>query len=433
MEINDYNDFIVNSDLKLENILRDEEVMPLLRDILCAGSSLAMITATEGKVLWTAGPDSADSHVVKKSLTIEGKTAGYLTIKGEKPLEDIARITGNALNLLVQTNLKSRLTSEVDLLVLNQSNAELLEINKQLATSEKKYRDLSEHLEEKVKERTNELRQVHTRLLQQEKMASIGQLAAGIAHEINNPMGFVMSNLNTLKTYMARSREILEMCRLAAESGKVVPEFADTFSEQWKRFKMDAVISDADDLIHESLDGAERVKHIVSNLRVISHIDEDETGMIDINEELGIILNLLNQEVPSGANIVKEFSPLPKLTCNPGLMSQGFFNIILNALQSRKDGLEVVVTTLCSDNQIIIRIADNGPGIPDAIIGRVFDPFFTTKEVGKGTGLGLSIVYDIITSHGGTIEVQGRNGATFEIKLPIKDQMQAMQIYSDLH
>jgi len=413
-------DFIVGSERKIEEILRDDEVKPLLTDTISAGASLAMVTDNEGVVLWSSGKDSASSYVVKNPLTLEGENIGHLIIKGDKQVEEISRITYNALSLFLQTNLKRMLTTEVHLLVLEQSNQELLETNKQLSASENKYRELSEHLEEKVKERTAELNQAHARLLQQEKMASIGQLAAGIAHEINNPMGFVMSNLNTLKTYMARSKELLQQCLSAADRGMVLPEFGKSFREKWKQLKMDMILSDADDLIHESLDGAERVKRIVSNLRGISHIDEDVVGKVDINEELDMILNLLSHEIPSGAKFIKKFNPLPPFICNPGLISQCFLNIILNALQSRSEGLEVVIETTCEDNQIIILIKDNGPGIPDEVINRIFEPFFTTKEVGQGTGLGLTMAYDIIVSHGGTIDVEGKNGATFKVKLPIR-------------
>jgi two-component system, NtrC family, sensor kinase len=413
-------DFVVGSGRKLEEIIRDDEVMPLLQDTLLAGASMAMVTDPQGKVLWASGPDSKGGHMERYPLSLEGEIAGYLAIEGEGQVDHISRMTYNALNLLVQTNLKSMLTSEVHLLVLNQSNEELLESNKQLSASEKKYRELSEHLEEKVKERTLELNQAHARLLQQEKMASIGQLAAGIAHEINNPMGFVMSNLHTLNTYMNRSKELLQQCLAAADKGMVLPEFATFFREKWKQLNMDTILSDAGDLIQESIEGSERVKHIVSNLRGISHIDENVVGKVDINEELDMIINLLSHEIPSGAKIIKEYNPIPRFICNPGFISQCFLNIIMNSLQSRSEGLEVFIQTACKDNQIIVVIKDNGPGIADGVISRIFEPFFTTKDVGQGTGLGLTMAYDIIVSHGGTIDVEGKTGATFKVKLPIR-------------
>jgi len=419
-DIIDNLEFVVGSEKKLEEIIGDDEVRPLLQDTLLAGASMAMVTDPEGNVLWTSGPDSEGGHIERYPLSLEGEIVGHLVIKGDGRVDHISKITYNSLNLLMQTNLKRMLTSEVHLLVLNKSSEELFEINKQLSASEKKYRELSEHLEEKVRERTEELKKIHTRLLQQEKMASIGQLAAGIAHEINNPMGFVMSNLNTLKTYMARSKDLLQLCLSAADRGKVLPEFGKSFREKWKQLKMDMILSDVDDLIHDSIEGAERVKRIVSNLRGISHIDEDVVGKVDINEELDMILTLLNHEIPPGTKIIKKFNPVPLFICNPGLISQCFLNIILNALQSRSEGLEVLIETTCDGNRIIILIKDNGPGIPDAVINRIFEPFFTTKAVGQGIGLGLTMAYDIIVSHGGTIDVEGKNGATFKVKLPIR-------------
>jgi two-component system, NtrC family, sensor kinase len=413
-------DFVVGSERKLGEIIRDDEVMPLLQDTILAGASTAMVTDPEGKALWVSGPASVDGPMERYPLSLEGEIVGYLVIKGTGRVDHISRITYNALNLLIQTNLKSMLTSEVHLLVLNQSNEELLEINKQLSASEKKYRELSEHLEEKVKDRTAELNQAHARLLQQEKMASIGQLAAGIAHEINNPMSFVMSNLHTLNTYMSRSRELLQRCLSAVDKGMVLPEFASSFREKWKQLKMDTILSDTGDLIQESINGSERVKHIVSNLRGISHIDEDAVGKVDINEEIDMIINLLSHEIPPGAKIIRKYTQIPRFICNPGLISQCLLNIIMNALQSRSEGLEVVIETTWEDNQIIILIRDNGPGIHDEVINRIFEPFFTTKEVGQGSGLGLTMAYDIVVSHGGRIEVEGKMGATFKVMLPIR-------------
>jgi two-component system, NtrC family, sensor kinase len=413
-------DLLVGSEKKLKDILQDDEVMSLLEDTIHAGASTALIKDDRGNTLWISGEEHDYSHNMNYPISFDDEIVGYVIINGDNQVEGLSRIACNALNLLVQTNLKRMLTSEVHLLVLNQSNEELLEVNKQLAASEKKYRELSEHLEEKVKERTSELRQVQLRLLQQEKLASIGQLAAGIAHEINNPMGFVTSNLNTLKTYMSRCREVLQLCRSAMLGNRIHQEFENIFSENWQRLKLDDVFSDVDALIHESLEGVARVKCVVSNLRGVSHIDEATSGMIDINEELDMILNLLNNEIPHGSTIVKRFGILPRLICDPGLIAQAFLNIILNALQARTEALEVDIKTMSQSDQVVIRVVDNGPGIPDEIINKVFDPFFTTREVGSGMGLGLTLAYDIIVSHGGTIEVQGRNGTTVEVRLPVR-------------
>ena len=411
---------VVGSEKRLKDFLRDDEVMPLLQEVLLAGATMAAITDQEGNSLWIAGEERNGSGVREYPISLEGEIVGRLIVKGETSAEPAARTVYTALMLLMRANLKRMLTSDVHMLVLEQSNAELLEINSRLAVSEKKYRELCEHLEEKVQERTMELERIQLRLFQQEKLASIGQLAAGIAHEINNPVGFVTSNLNTLRNYMSRSKGLLQLCRSAMQGDSVPPEFGGTFREQWKQLKLDQVLTDVDDLIRESLEGTGRVTSIVSNLRGVSHVDDSTSSLMDINEELDRTLDLLRHEIPGGTHIAKRFGRVPRLSCNPGPLSQALLNIILNALQSRTEGLEVVVTTLFQDGQLVIRVTDNGPGIPEAIINRVFEPFFTTKKVGSGMGLGLTMAHDIIVSHGGTIEVKGENGTTVEIRLPVR-------------
>ena len=413
-------EFVIGSERKLVEIIKDDDVMSLLKDAVMAGAYQAMVTDPKDNVLWSYGKGVENGTIEKYSLSLEGEDIGFLIISGDNFVNGVSRLLYDSLALLLRTNLIRMLTSEIHANVIDISSEELLEINRQLSASEKKFRGLSEKLEEKVKERTEELKLAHARLLQQEKMASIGQLAAGIAHEINNPMGFITSNLNTLKAYMQRCREVLNLAYSSISQDRLPEDASENFRERWKQLKLDLVLADVDNLIQESLDGVGRVKRIVSDLKGVSHVDDGETSIVDLNAEIDMILNLLSHEIPPDARIIKRYLALPKFTCRSALISQGFLNIIINALQSRKDGLELVISTYHSSDQIIVRISDNGPGIPDEIINRIFEPFFTTKDVGEGMGLGLTIAYDIITIHGGTIVVDGKNGASFEVKLPVR-------------
>jgi signal transduction histidine kinase len=165
-------------------------------------------------------------------------------------------------------------------------------------------------------------------------MASIGSLAAGIAHEINNPMGFVASNLRTLSKYFTKVGDMLDFYKKAASS---VPDMAKTTQEKWRQLKLDFVLEDSDSLINESLSGAERITVIVKNLRAVSHIDDSETGIMDINSEIDSIISLLVHETPPGTRFIKNYSTIPGYECRLSLLSQAILNILLNALQCRKD------------------------------------------------------------------------------------------------
>lgn len=421
MAVNDNKEhlaFIVGEERRFKDIIHETEVLPMLEGAVKAGASLALIRDDSGKILWSFG-DSTGVLIESHNIIIEGEPVAKLEIHGTNgtDIRGITKLLRHSINTLIKTNLKRMLTSEIHTTIINHSYDELLKINRELSASEQKYRELAESLEEKVKERTEELRQAHTIMLQQEKMASIGSLAAGIAHEINNPMGFISSNLRTLFAYFSKAKDMLSYYRSMVSS---VPDLMKNTQEKWRQLKLDFVLEDSDSLINESLSGAERITIIVKNLRAVSHIDDTETGILDINSEIDNIIILLTHETPPGTRFIKNYSIIPGFQCKQAFLSQAFLNILLNALQCRQEGLEVTITTALDGESIFITIADNGPGIPEDIRTRIFEPFFTTKDVGKGKGLGLTTAYDAITSHNGSIGVENKNGANFLIKLPIR-------------
>ena len=256
----------------------------------------------------------------------------------------------------------------------------------------------------------NALEAARGQLFQQEKMASIGQLAAGVAHEINNPMGFITSNLSTLEKYMSKINEYLGI----VESGK------DSASAR-SRLKIDYVLKDSGQLISESLDGAMRVKNIVNDLKNLARIDQAEPVLADLNSCLQSALNIACNEIKFVADIEKHFGDIPVILCHPQQLSQVFINLLANAGQAIEGHGSITIGTWCEDDWVFVSVADTGTGIPEEILKNIFDPFFTTKDVGKGTGLGLSISYDIIRKHGGEIKVVSTvgQGTTFTIRLPL--------------
>jgi signal transduction histidine kinase len=263
-----------------------------------------------------------------------------------------------------------------------------------------------------------ELKTAEAQLLQQEKMASIGQLAAGIAHEINNPMGFIQSNLGTLKNYGDTLKTYFDATdQLAAQCPETVRA---TLTQQRNDLDLEFLFEDLPTLISESVSGAKRVRDIVQTLKSFSHVDQAEVQQININDCLNSTVETAASTLKQKANVVKEFGELPLLECRPHEMSQLFLNLLLNAAQAIAQQGEIRVKTSLEGEMIVIAISDTGCGIPQEIIGRIFEPFFTTREVGKGTGLGLSMCYDIVKKHNGTIKVDSTvgTGTTFTVRLP---------------
>lgn len=266
-----------------------------------------------------------------------------------------------------------------------------------------------------------QLKAAQSQLLQAEKMAAVGQLAAGVAHEINNPIGFVSSNLNSLKTYAAQLLAIadadMQACAALAPDHPVRKdmEIARKVNE------IDFLRQDITDLLKESSEGLLRVRKIVGDLKDFSHVDETEWQDADINQGLESTLNVAWNELKYKASVVREFGDLPTVRCIPAQLNQVFLNLLVNASQAIEDKGTVTLRTRLDAPWVVVEIEDTGKGIPEEIRDRVFEPFFTTKPVGKGTGLGLSISWDIIQRHQGTISVESEvgRGSLFRIRLPI--------------
>lgn len=294
-------------------------------------------------------------------------------------------------------------------------------------------------LEAKVKERTTELQETNkelnitfnnlksaqSQLVNAEKMASLGQLTAGIAHEINNPINFVTSNVNPLK------RDVEDILHILNKYNEVTPnsnieEKLKEINKLKKDLDLDYLVEEINSLLSGIEEGASRTSQIVKGLRNFSRLDEDDLKKANINEGLDSTLTLLNQEINGTITLVKDYSDMPSIECFPGKLNQVFMNLLNNAIHAvvakTDNSKEKIITikTFLEEKNIYISIKDNGCGIPEAVREKIFDPFFTTKDVGKGTGLGLSIAYSIIESHKGdiTFETEVGKGTEFTIRLP---------------
>lgn len=264
------------------------------------------------------------------------------------------------------------------------------------------------------------LQATQAQVLQHEKMASIGQLAAGVAHEINNPIGFVSSNLNTLTKYLDRLTAFITY-QTGIIGQDASPEVQKELADMRQSLKVDHIINDIASLINETLDGASRVGKIVQDLNTFSRVDTGERCMSDVTECLESAINIAWNELKYKVTIHRDFDEIPRIKCNPQQLSQVFINLLVNAGHAIEGKGKVSITTRVYKSVIYIAITDTGCGIALDNQSRIFEPFFTTKDVGKGTGLGLSISYDIIKKHKGDITVDSSvgKGTTFTIRLPL--------------
>jgi len=300
-------------------------------------------------------------------------------------------------------------------------------------------RESRDRLEQRVRERTadletlnqtlnaekerlarlvRELEAAQAQLMQSERMASIGQLAAGVAHEINNPVGFVNSNLGSLKTYVDKLLHLLAVYEQAEP--QLPPAAQQTVQATKAEVDLNFMRTDLADLLAESLDGLQRVTRIVQDLKNFSHPDESERQLADLEAGLDSTLRVVWNELKYKATVTKAFAGLPQVVCHPFQLNQVFMNLLVNAGQAIEGKGSITVRTGFDDAWVWVDIEDTGKGIPAANLARIFDPFFTTKPVGKGTGLGLSMAYGIVKKHGGRIEVQSEvgQGTRFRVWLP---------------
>jgi len=295
--------------------------------------------------------------------------------------------------------------------VLQEQKDSILGVNEELAL---KNDDLASAM--------GQLKMTQGKLIESEKMASLGQLTAGVAHEINNPVNFVSSNVVPLKMSIKEVVEILDQYRNISDPANFKENIkkAKTLEE---KYDLNYLIKELDILLSGIADGAERTKEIVLGLRNFSRIDKQILNETNLHEMIDSTLLLLRNKYKGHVEIIKEYDRnIPLIECYPGQLSQVFMNILNNAIQAIAKNGKIIIKTELSGKDVIICISDNGAGIDKGIISNIFDPFFTTKEVGEGTGLGLSISYGIIQQHKGQIQVDSQigKGTTFKIELPLQ-------------
>jgi two-component system, NtrC family, sensor kinase len=382
-----------------------EFMMQAIRQTL---NEQARLVSADGRL--SLGDTLASVHD-RRPIRSNMEAVAYLEVEadvGERS-EGVAAL----LEILLQSTARYVMASDLHLEAVQSDYEELANKHAALMKSEKQYRDLAEHLEQRVAEQLETIDNRQRQLYQTEKMASVGQLAAGVAHEINNPIGFINSNLATAKGYVESLSEFA--CRLRDGLGD------ETVNSAWEAADLDFLFDDFRSLLRESIDGAARVTAIVRDLKDFSNIDRVDGEIVDIATILKSTCNVARYEFGDGIKLELELQSLPVTYCHPGHIGQACMNILRNAAQAMNGAGTITVNAESDQEQISVRITDTGTGMSAETVKRAFEPFFSRRDVGQGTGLGLTVSRDILRAHGGGIAIESREneGTTVGFWLPV--------------
>jgi len=321
------------------------------------------------------------------------------------------------------TNISDRKQSQAVLQEINEQLEQRVEERTQLlqATNEQLHQEVRvrSRVEEKLRQTLKQLKETQTQLIQTEKMLSLGQMVAGIAHEINNPINFIHGNLSYISEYSQSLLELIERYK------KILPKPPPNICNFTEEIDLDFIQADLLKMLSSMKAGSNRIKNIILSLRNFSRLDESEKKEADLHQGINSTILFLKHRLHSEIEIVRRYGNLPLILCYPAQLNQVFMNLLNNAidalLESDIEFKKIAIETEKRGDRVCISIRDNGPGIAPEIRDRLFDPFFTTKPVGKGTGLGLAICYQIVEQHQGTIQVRSElgQGTEFSIFLPL--------------
>lgn len=381
-----------------------------------------------------------------RALMYEGEIRGLLVILSAHgpglSLDILSDFLGAAIEQVMVTNAKMLMTSGLHCQVVEETYLELAERAMRLEESEGRYRRLSENLEKEVEKKTEDIRRATAKILQQENMAAVGHLAAGVAHEINNPMGFIASNLHTLSDYQTSLQALIAdyrklWTRLSKPSGQsagreTVTPLLRRIRDREADIDVDFLMEDMPELITESLDGAKRIQSIVSDLSDYARPGETHPVSVNVNRCLDSAVNILGSLLRENITLKKAYADIPNVRAFPQQIGQVFVNLIRNAVQAIDGAGEIELSSGRIDDTVWVEIGDTGEGIAEAQLPRIFDPFYTTRPVGSGTGMGLNVVYRIMENHGGSVEVNSKEGRGTRIRvyLPIRpESMESMDAH----
>jgi signal transduction histidine kinase len=389
-----------DSDLVLQDILTPRLISQIDQVIKSFDIELYAITTLGNEVL--AGTLEGGKAQHKLPLAPELEPIGYLYFPNIEPT--LVKGIHRFVVMMIQSEWRYHMASDMHLKAVKSDYEALMTKHHLLQESEQRFRELSETLDAKVKEQISTIEMTQRKLYQAEKLASVGQLAAGMAHEINNPIGFIHSNLKTATEYVA--------------------ELVEWYNELPQAIKQDAIndiLSDFPELLNESREGAERVRRIVADLKAYSSIDYTETNKVNVKEVIERVIRIFRTQHKKNIDVQLNVPDELYLTCFSGYINQMLFNILSNAERAIQSSGKITIDCHREDKQLTIRIVDNGCGMEESVASRAFDPFFTTQDVGKGVGLGLTVARDIARKHQGDIELFSELGKGSQVIITLQD------------
>lgn len=318
------------------------------------------------------------------------------------------------VTLLLRANARYLMASDLHLQTQQADFEELQSRHVALEKSERRFKALAETLEQRVKQQVKTIESTQIKLYESEKLASIGRLAAGVAHEINNPIGFIRSNLSAASSYLDSLNKIGALVESGASAAML--------QAAWQAEDMPFLQRDLREILDESLSGADRIAAIVKDLKGFSRINEAADENADINQIIRQVCHVAAAELRGKADVVLDLGEVPPLHCHPVELGQVFLSVLMNAIDAVTTGGKIQFRTRLKEDRICIDVRDNGCGMPESILTHIFDPFFTTKEVGKGMGLGLTVCLNIVKAHDGSMEIKSKpnQGTLVGISLPLK-------------
>ncbi|HIJ86294.1 MAG TPA: response regulator [Desulfuromonadales bacterium] len=377
---------------------------------------------TIGNFIYDVGNRQWD--IPKLRVLVEEILPLQTVINGYEVEHDFPGIGHKIILLNARQIFREKIGSHLILLAMDDITARK-QIESVLQENQEQLQTFNDQLENRIAEEVGKNREKDILLLHQDKMSSIGQLAAGVAHEINNPMAFIASNLVTLKSYVESLSQFHQLFQGLLEKNGTVQELL-VLEEATRKLDIAFILEDISPLIAESSEGATRVKQIVHDLKGFARTDESSFELADLNDCVRSTVNIVRNEIKYVAELDLQLGDIPQISCSSNQLSQVIINLLVNAAHSIDSHGSITVTTRQVDDTVVLSVRDTGKGMTEEVRKRVFEPFYTTKEVGKGTGLGLSISYSIIKKHGGEILVESEpgKGTIFSVTLPIHERQE---------
>ncbi len=397
----------------LQELLTGVNSSKLLQALLTNLDSPVRILDTHDKCLFDIELDQfEEKHPLKKTpLYGELEPIGYIEAYAPLPsLQSAAQL----IQLILYSNSRYLMASDLHIKTQRDDYEELQRRNAALETSKVKYKKLAESLDLRVKQQVKVIETAQLKLYENEKLASIGRLAAGIAHEINNPIGFIRSNLTSTESYLNALTKLDAALKTGATNSYIL--------KLWEEEELNYMLEDLEDILKESIDGIDRVAAIVKDLKSFSRVNDADEEDADINEIIRQTVHICAPQVQNKLEVILDLADIPLIFCHPAELGQVFLSLLLNAADAIAEKGKVKITTGINESNICIEMRDTGCGISESDLSHIFDPFFTTKDVGQGIGLGLTVCLNIIKAHKGSLNIISKldKGTLVTICLPIQ-------------